>query len=318
MLSVLFRSIGSFFGFSNKRTVTVLSITVIPSNALHSGHVCLDRVPIEKYKEDNKRFPYRLFTSYFSNVFFGLSQCIQLDSLRYAVDQLTGEDKEWALGALIVTAYQVASIHAGHFAQPKSVTKGNIKDILTIRQRSAFHEFSKRFMCLASASAECPNAINLIDGPWRNALADFPSQNNTQRNTVVYLDAPYKRDEYSRYYHVLETLTRYDYPSSENNGRLRSKKAGERFSTEFFTKNATSVEDSFYSIITMILSKKMVCVWSYSDNGIASIMKVIDRVKRETSCKVKLFGIPYHHNSQRQASKKLEVMEYCIIFSPTE
>lgn len=268
---------------------------------------------VSKYKENPQKKPYCLFTLYFSNVFFGLMQCIQLDSLRYAVDQLEGEEKTWALGVLVVTTYQVSSSHAGHFAQPRKLSVDNILKTLSQRKKSAFHEFSKRFLCLAEESEQCPNEIKLIAGPWQNAL-DF-AEKDLGKHAVIYLDAPYKRDEYSRYYHVLETMVKYDYPSSEYNGHLRSKKLGERFSTEFFTKTSSKIDGIFADIITRIIKSGMVCVWSYSNNGDASIIDVIDRVRSQVQCKIHLYGVPYQHQAQRRAGHSLKVMEYCIVFS---
>lgn len=79
--------------------------------------------------------------------------------------------------------------------------------------------------------------IRTIDGPWKQALERMKPF--VSLNSLVYLDAPYKRNEYSRYYHVLETMVKYDYPSSENKGHISSKSKGERFATEFFTKKQT-------------------------------------------------------------------------------
>lgn len=271
-------------------------------------------VLISEYKTNSRQFPYCLFTLYFSNVFFGLLQCIQLDSLRYAIDKLEGEEKSWALGVLIVTANQIASSHAGHFAQPRNISSKNILKTLSQRQKSAYHEFSKRFLCLGEESEQCQNEIRLIPGPWENALG-FVDRHIGKR-AVIYLDAPYKRDEYSRYYHVLETLVKYDYPSSEFKGRIRSKKLGERFSTEFFTKTSSKVDTIFIKIISQVLTSDMTCVWSYSSNGVASIINVIEAVREQIPCRIHMFSIPHQHQSQRRNGHKLSVTEYCIVFSP--
>lgn len=213
-----------------------------------------------------------------------MHQCIQLDSLRYAVDQFSGEERLWALGILVVTVYQVSSGHANHFAQPKKITENNITDILIKRQKSAYHEFSKRLICLSEESESTANEIKLLPGPWKNAL-DY-AVDSISGEKIVYLDAPYKRDEYSRYYHVLETMVKYDYPSSELKGQIRSKRLKERFATEFFTKNSHTVEKILVDVIIAILSSDMKCAWSYSDNGDASIINVISNVLAQTACKV--------------------------------
>lgn len=95
-------------------------------------------------------------------------------------------------------------------------------------------EFSKRFLSLGEQSEKCSHEIKMVDGPWKAALEKIGRLDLT--DSVVYLDAPYKREEYSRYYHALETMVKYDYPSSENKGHICSKSKGERFATEFFTK----------------------------------------------------------------------------------
>ena len=269
-------------------------------------------------KINKKTIPYCLFTYYFSNVYFSLEQCMQIDSIRYAVDTIDEEDiREWALGVLVVTVSAIASNHAGHFAQPKRVDEKSICDVIERRKKSAWLEFSKRLLSVAAESERYQYNVNVVDGPWEKAL-NYVEQLKPAE-LIVYLDAPYKRDEYSRYYHVLETVALYDYPASERKGRLRSKQHGERFKTEFFSKNVIVVENNLINTIVTILRKSKVCVWSYSDNGQASISKVIDMVLEEIKCKVYLYSIPYKHSSPRKREKvneknSLSVMEYCVVF----
>lgn len=272
---------------------------------------------INARKENKYKFPYCLFTTYFANVYFGVLQCIQLDSLRYAIDQMEQErDKDWALGVLVTVAYGIATGHSGHFAQPKKLNSTNILKVIEMRKRSAKFEFIKRFQRLGDECNDCTNNIKTIPGPWEVALNKILDENISP--AIVYLDAPYKREEYSRYYHVLETLVKYDYPSSENKGRMRSKVRKERFDSEFFTKTTSKVEDYLVQIITEILENKYICAWSYSDNGAASIVNVISGVKQVVSCNVYIYGTYHKHKSQRKKTEKtkkmIEVIEYLMIF----
>ena len=276
----------------------------------------MEKIQIRKI--NNKLFPYCLFTYYFSNVYFGLEQCMQIDSIRYAIDTIQDEEiKNWVLGVLVVTVSAIASNHAGHFAQPKRVDEKSVAEVIEKRKKSAWLEFSKRLFSVAAESERYSYNINIVDGPWENALKQVA--NLDLSNLIVYLDAPYKRDEYSRYYHVLETIALYDYPASERKGRLRSKLNGERFRTEFFSKNTHIVEDNLKNTIVTILQVSKACVWSYSDNGVASIPNVVNMVLEEVNCKVYFYSIPHKHNSQRKKEKihkvsSLDVMEYCIVF----
>lgn len=271
---------------------------------------------IKERKQNHALVPYCLFTYYFSNVYFGLAQSIQIDSIRYAIDQIEDEEtRKWALGALVVTISNIGTTYSAHFAQPRHLDQGSIKNILGRREKSVWHEFSIRFSAIAKDSERCPYPITLLDGPWKTALKEMKRLHD--RNVIVYLDAPYKREEYSRYYHVLETLVEYDYPESEKKGRIRSKKNGERFSTEFSTRNIEKVEECFENIILEILSKGYICAWSYSDNGCASIMNVVNCVKRQCNCNVYFYSTAHYHNSQGKNSLKIPVVEYCILFQNT-
>lgn len=292
----------------------ISSFSLYSSSFATSGYV---KKMIDRRKENHSLFPYCLCTYYFTNIYFGLAQSIQIDSIRYAIDSIGNrEDREWALGALIVTLSMIGTTSAGHFAQPKRMDVNTLENILFQREKSAWLEFSKRFITLAGESERYPYPVSNLNGPWQRALQDL--EEIEDRDIIVYLDAPYKREEYSRYYHVLETITLYDYPESENKGRIRSKEKGERFRTEFFTKNSDKVEKSAANIILSILNQGMVCAWSYSDNGDAYVKRVIDLVKSKCRCDIYIYGIPHVHQTQKKKidNKKsiLKVVEYCIIF----
>lgn len=276
---------------------------------------------VEERKRDPKLYPLCLFTAYFANVYFGLRQCIEIDSLRYAIDQIKPEhERQWALGALITSLSALGTTHAAHFAQP--IVSGeddldllNLPKVLEQRAYSVLHEFSVRLMNLSEESEKCPRRIKAIPGPWREALkAVEGSLDHTA--VVVYLDAPYKREEYSRYYHVLETVVSYSYPASIGKGKLPEKGTKERPRSEFFTKVKPLVNEAFTKVITEILGRGWVCVWSYADIGDASIIEVVESVNRSTSCSVTSYATPYEHKSQGKGVSRKKVTEYLVIFSP--
>src|SRR5205823_616350 len=79
---------------------------------------------------------------------------------------------------------------------------------------------------------------------------------------VVYADPPYTKDHYSRFYHVYETLYRYDFPLSAGLGRYRP----DRFSTPFSL--AQEVERAFRDLFDSIAKRDLPLVLSYPDNGL--------------------------------------------------
>lgn len=289
-----------------------------------------NNMEIEKRMKNPKIYPYILVTEYYANVFFGVNQSVQIDSLRYAIDMLNDKnDKTWALGALVSTCSHISSSHASHFAQPavvidknKNIKYENIKKLLFQRKISVWREFEAIFLSLAEESEKTPFTISFSEGPWKEALQRVETHID-YNEPIIYIDAPYKREEYSRYYHVLETIINYNYPEIQGKGKMPPKSRtkgiktiGERFYSEFFTKTPQEVEKIFIDIFTSILKKGWFCAWSYSDNGMASITNVVNAVASEVSCSITTYSTPYSHKSQNSAAKSKEVEEYLILLSP--
>ena len=81
---------------------------------------------------------------------------------------------------------------------------------------------------------------------------------------AIYADPPYTKDQYSRYYHVHETLYLYDFPSSIGRGRYRHN----RFSSSF--SSLQNVEQSFRSLFSETATAKVPIVLSYPTDGLLS------------------------------------------------
>ena len=276
------------------------------------------QVEVRRRREDHLLYPYCLFTAYFSNVYFGLRQCVEIDSLRFSIDQLQDEnEKNWALGALIATVSALGTTYGGHFAQPgvrnyNDITLEKFSSVIDKRSSSITHEFAVRLLNLAEQSQNSYRRIEIVPGPWSNALSILDDELGSE-SVLVYLDAPYTREEYSRYYHVLEALVLYTYPSCTGIGL--TPKPGERFRSEFFTKVKSQITDTLVRVITNILQRGWICAWSYSDSGAANIYEVTMAVYRKRICDVRSYSAPFVHKSHRGAKPK-KVTEYLIIFSP--
>jgi adenine-specific DNA-methyltransferase len=168
-------------------------------------------------------FPYRLASITYAGSFFGIRQCMEIDSLRFAIDytarlgDISQSDKEWLLVALGQVASRINN-STGHFAEYLKPRADNLHRILRKRRRSVYIEF---FQTLASTSpigsrkwrarnhAFCSETLSLLHGMrgWKVG----PS--------VIYADPPYSRAQYARYYHVLDVLVEYRYPAVSAEGR---------------------------------------------------------------------------------------------------
>jgi adenine-specific DNA methylase len=276
-------------------------------------------VVVNERRQLPRDLPYCLCTAYFANIYFGFRQAIEIDSIRFAIDQLESLlDREWALGALVTTMSAVALSYAGHFAQPilksaSDISENNLSRILERRAMSVMHEFSIRLLNLAEESERAKFQILPVVGPWKHALTQL--NNMSKKTTIVYLDAPYKREEYSRYYHVLETICTYRYPSSSGAARIPDKRAGERFRSEFFTRSTPQMVDAFVNVIGSVLERNCICAWSYSDNGAIDPAQVVEIVSKKYGNRLQSFGTPYSHKAQGGSLQK-HITEYLILFIP--
>ena len=132
--------------------------------------------------------------------------------------------------------------------------------------------------------------------------------------TIVYLDAPYRREEYSRYYHVLEALVEYQYPSADSLARIAAKGDG-RFSLEFFTRSKSHMTNALAQTIEVILSSGFRCAWSYADRADANPLDVLSEVGH-TIRRVRSVAADHTFKSQGGSRKSGKVRELLFLIEP--
>ena len=155
-----------------------------------------------------------LTTRMFGGVYFSYSQAVQLDALLGAVFSAPLPRRDQLLAAVLSTASEIVNTVGKQFAQPirpkdkHGATKRNLLDKIH-KDRSAnaqviFDKWLLRYQ-----------AVNRTQRPNRVIRSDYSEAlSSVEEDTrVVYADPPYTRDHYSRYYHVLETLSLRDNPA---------------------------------------------------------------------------------------------------------
>lgn len=206
---------------------------------------------------------YRLASYYFSAGYWSLRQAIHIDALRYAIDaiSLSAGDRDWALAAWLSTAGRAINA-PGHTAQYlKPNTKEAYRRIRRYWIRNMWETFQDELIDMRLVGTEGWRSRNTVE--VGDALALLRS-GRLADVSVVYADPPYTKDQYSRYYHVYETIYKYDYPSAEGLGRVRS----DRFSSVFCLK--AQVEKSFSDLFMAISSLGVPLVLSYPSDGLLS------------------------------------------------
>jgi adenine-specific DNA-methyltransferase len=248
---------------------------------------------------NSSEFPYRLCTLTFAHGYFGLRQAVEIDSIRYAIDQaqaagtLTTDQAKWALLALLQAA-SISSATPGHFAQylhPRDQSSTSRIRRQRIRKPwQLFLDAADEQSAFGTPEWRKGNRVHCEDvhNLWHTLDEDDFG------HAIVYADPPYGKDQYSRYYHVLETLVEYDYPQATGIGRYRPS----RFTTPFSLK--TKVVEAFADLFTAIAEREWTLVLSYPDSGLlysAADAGVEGLLLEHFNCARLAFAAPVSHST---------------------
>ena len=205
---------------------------------------------------------YKLTTLYFSAGYFSTSQAIELDSIRYAIDQYTATNRDELLSAWIAAAATTINApgHTAQYLKPRS----DSSYIRVRRQwrRRVWDIFLGKLESMGKVGTKHWRSKNVVTSADALDVAKHLSRYDVG---AVYADPPYTRDQYSRFYHVYETLHLYDYPSSTGAGRYRS----DRFVTPF--SHVTTAKESFEKLFDLIAKAQIPLVLSYPAKGLLEI-----------------------------------------------
>ena len=219
-----------------------------------------------KHAMEKGAFPYEMATITYAGSFFGARQCMEIDSLRYAIDQalLRGLiDLEQKMGIMVALGQAMSRVNnsTGHFAQFLKPSQNNIELIINKRRKSVLNEF---LLALDSISpignknwrkqnkAFCSDAIPL--------LKKISSQK--VRPMIIYADPPYSDAQYSRYYHVLDQILGYNYAKVTGLGRYPEG----RFQSGFAQSGKVSECMTILAGLASIMGVHFLL--SYPDNGL--------------------------------------------------
>ena len=155
-----------------------------------------------------------LISRYYGGVYFSYRQAVQIDLILEAISTyIKKENRDLFLAALLSTASDVVGTVGKHFAQPIKArdSKGVIKVAVynkavkdkTLDVFELYNMWLQRYIRLPKSS----NEHIAIQGDYMDCLRALSDNVKT-----IYADPPYTRDHYSRFYHVLETITLRDMP----------------------------------------------------------------------------------------------------------
>lgn len=270
------------------------------------------KVEKEQQKLINEDFGlgFHLFTQYYSGTYWSMEQCIWIDSIRAVAEsyknQYSNQVVYYAIMSSLMYAMSYTSQSTGHYAQYRDArTESSMLDILNYRERDLWSYFVRKFLELIEIESNLHFKYKVTSLDYLDCLRIIES------DSIVYADPPYQSVHYSRFYHVLETLVKYDHPKVEFKGRYRE----DRHQSPFCKK--TTVKKAFENLFEGVCQKNSHLILSYSDTGMISleeinaIAKKVFLKKYTSWVKVKEHT---HSKMGRSDVRSQEVTEYAILF----
>lgn len=242
---------------------------------------------------------YKLFQDNYTDTYFSSKQCADIDAIRFAIDKVKDEHKKaiYLTGLMYAMGYCQSS--SGHFAQymPKDHPR-----IINQRKLSIINSFVKWVKDENISFSKYKNIV--LNEDYRVLFNSKKRKKLLSDVKLVYIDPPYSEAQYSRFYHLLETAVKYDYPKTIFKGLYRD----DRFQSNFCYRS--KVEAEFDYLIKKVHSIGSKVAISYSNKGIVKIDGLIQIVKRYYGV-VDIFYREYNHSMQGRGVSK-DVTEVLI------
>ncbi|MDD3592379.1 MAG: DNA adenine methylase [Sulfurovum sp.] len=274
-----------------------------PSNKFKTSQKELTLLKDLYFSKDKSTYLQTVFL--FSETYFSLEQAMDIDSVRYAIDMVIEDEvlKSVFLSALIY-AYSYCSSGTGHFAMFRDLKDlSSIEDTFIYRKKRVWEYFLKKLDQIIEYHQYIP------DKTYKTVSYDFSELLNSSEikdTDLIYADPPYSFVHYSRFYHAIESLVKYDYDIPSFKGRYRS----DRHQSPFCQK--TNVTDAFRSLFEGAKKNNSHVLLSYSDTGMISLGEITTLLK-EIGFKSKVEQIQYDHSTLgRKGHKNNTINEYLI------
>jgi len=261
---------------------------------------------ISRGEQGSTKFPYLQTCFLFSETYFSLRQCMQIDSVRYAIDKVFEDEieKDMFLSALLY-AHSYCSSGTGHFAMFRDlVSVSSVRDVFLYRGRNVWDYFQSKIEEIINYNDFAKNTSHqAVSYDYKELLEN---ENIMKKVNLVYADPPYSFVHYSRFYHATESLVKYDYGIPEFKGRYRT----DRHQSPFCQQQ--NVEAAFCTLIERCAETKTHLLISYADTGMIALQKIMELLRNNTF-NVELSEINYDHSTMgRSGHKNNQIKEYLI------
>lgn len=259
---------------------------------------------------------YVLVCQYFMNAYFGVRQALELDALREIIDEYGLESNEGRalMGATLATMSELSSTttHLAQYLKPTS--EKSVVRLFGMRNQS-ISEAVQSMLQEKRATLPAPVANEVLQLDFREALR----AQEMSKADVVYLDPPYFKEHYSRYYHVLDTYLLYDYPELTQNPRINAVTVGryrnDRIRSDFGLRSKAL--RAFQDVFHLVNASGATLAISYASTSIVSIHDLIRASERCQFHLHKSISFDLLHSNQGSESRGGHVEDFLLIFQPT-
>lgn len=204
----------------------------------------------------------------YGGYYYSPVQALVFDALRQTLPS-DSTKRKIALAALIEATSRAAA-SPGHTAQPFQPTESSAKYIIEAWLRDPW------LLVKASVTEIASRAANT---PGRSVIGDFSKTiSYLQAGDLVFADPPYSGVHYSRFYHVLETITRGT--EFEPEGRGRYPAIEDRPSSMFSKKSEAVCAAS--DLLKCCAKKNLLLVLTFPTDGASNGLKASDFIEMGT------------------------------------
>lgn len=237
------------------------------------------------------------FEKTYSDTYFSKQQCVDIDSIRFNIEYIHNEYKKNLYLLILMGAMNSVQSTSGHYAQFMDKENTRIQNLRKKDIKKEFIKRSKEYIDLKLYN----NGVELYNLDFNDLLAISP------KIDTIYLDSPYTQEQYSRFYHILETVCKNDNPLVNYKAKYRE----QRFQSKFSSK--PNAKNEFEKIFKYCNEKRINLVISYSNKSIVPI-KELEKLASIYFSNYIINYIDYKHSTQGKGIKEVnEVLITCIV-----
>lgn len=272
------------------------------------------KTPIIKGNKDEvlrlrKEKKWNLFSQYYANTYFGIRQCLELDSIREIAEKYPIAKPYLLAAAISAMTYGVSSTtHLAQYLRPQSLATTH--HLIKRRKFNFITAVKQRLTAFSEHKTLEPNKIAVYQHDFREMLNMAPLNSRW----VIYADPPYFKEHYSRYYHVLNTFCLYDFPFLTYNNQFKGTTEGRyregRNVSDFGKKSL--VKNAFHDLLAKCAEMNCKLALSYAETSLVKKDEILN-IAKKLNLRTEIIETELTHSSQGQAGRTKRVCEYLFL-----